>query len=218
MIILHGLRIFLDETYGVIIDRLEVMPPFGTPKLEDTPLSTPTYMWNELEDHRALKIPHHTANEVHYLRPVLFDNPEFASVVEIFQDIRGTCEVHEGPGVTRYADVDDPRCYVQSQLADGVKLGFIGGDHFGLALGGVWVEELTREAIYEGLCVRRSFATTGTTLTLSTSIGYVSMGRTLEDSANNHRVYPRIRFENGEVSWGARSGSPTPKRTVCTIG
>jgi hypothetical protein len=27
MISLHGLRIFLDETYEMIIDRLEVMPP-----------------------------------------------------------------------------------------------------------------------------------------------------------------------------------------------
>jgi hypothetical protein len=30
MITLHGLRIFLDETYEMTIDRLEVMPPiFG---------------------------------------------------------------------------------------------------------------------------------------------------------------------------------------------
>ena len=27
VISLHGLRIFLDETYDMIIDRLEVMPP-----------------------------------------------------------------------------------------------------------------------------------------------------------------------------------------------
>jgi len=27
MISLHGLRIFLDETYEMVIDRLEVMPP-----------------------------------------------------------------------------------------------------------------------------------------------------------------------------------------------
>ena len=27
MIFLHGLRSFLDETYEMIIDRLEVMPP-----------------------------------------------------------------------------------------------------------------------------------------------------------------------------------------------
>jgi len=151
------------------------LPPLGVPNSGIKP-QTPDALAETLDDHQAVAIPHHTANRSHFLRPDLFDLPN-APVVEVFQATRGTCEERDGPGATEFSDVDDERCYIRHALNDDVRLGFVGGgDHRGIALTGVWVDEVSRAGIYDALRERRCFATTGTTLALETFVDGTSMG------------------------------------------
>lgn len=153
------------------------LPPLGTPTWKESELDTPERLWDRLSATTSLTIPHHTADRRHYFDPNLFAKMSQSPVVEIFQAERGSCELTNGPAATENPDVDGTRHYVQNHLASGVKVGFVGGgDHNGIALGGLWVDELTRRGIYDALRNRRSFATTGTTLALDTQIADANMG------------------------------------------
>ncbi len=118
-------------------------------------------LWKTYEHRRIITIPHHTSDKMHTFNWDNY-NPAMMPVVEIFQDLRGQ---HEAPGVwgsTAYTK-NPSDGWVIDALKRGYKMGFIGGgDHIGLARGGVEVKELTREGLYDGFVSRRTYASTGT--------------------------------------------------------
>ncbi len=81
-------------------------------------------------------------------------------------------------------------CYVQSALARGYKLGFVGnGDHHGTGIGasGVLVKEVSRKGIVEALKARRCFATTGDKIFVDFKVNGHIMGEEIIS-----KVKPRI--------------------------
>jgi hypothetical protein len=151
------------------------MPPQGVPEADIDP-ATPERLVAALDDHDAVAIPHHTATRIHSLHPDMW-GLEGVPAVEVFQAVRGSCECRVGPAATEYGDADDDRTFVRHALDEGERLGFVaGGDHRGVALTGLWVEEVSRAGVHEALVNRRCFATTGTTLALEAGVAGGAMG------------------------------------------
>ena len=139
--------------------------PFYTPADPDCPGCSLLKLWETSADRRILTPPHHVADHMHAYNWNFFD-PEHTPVVEIFQDMRGSGERDRAPGVSNWRHREDGGRIVQ-QLLSGRRFGFIGGgDHSGISLAGVLVEELTRTGLYEAMKARRCFATTGLTMRL----------------------------------------------------
>jgi len=133
-------------------------------------------LWQVHADQPVLTPPHHVADGAHPYQWDFFD-PKFCCVVEIFQDFRGSGEQPRAPGVTNYIHSEQDH-WVLDALKRGYRFGFIGGaDHFGFALAGVFVQELTRGGLYEALLARRCFATTGTPLKVELTCNGERMGR-----------------------------------------
>jgi len=96
---------------------------------------------------------------------------DFQPVVEIFQDHRGSAEWLGAPAATSTTRVQglgiDGRGSLRRAWDKGLKVGVVAsGDHGGVALAGVYVKEISREGILEGLRARRCFATSGDRLLL----------------------------------------------------
>ena len=182
---------------------------------------TPWQIWRKLDPQRSLTIPHHPADKMHPYDWSAYD-PAFVPVVEIFQDGRGSSEHPGCIGTTSAERVGDPSCYVQSALSAGAKLGFIGGgDHFGVALAGLYVTELTRKGVLEALRARRCFATTGCQAFLDFRVNDALMGeeitapgagatRTISASARAPSPVKRmVLVRNGEDISSAEGGQLT---------
>ena len=149
---------------------------------------TPDKIWKLLDTKKALTIVHHSADWHHYHRWDYY-HPQFEPVAEIFQDLRGSAEYRGCPGTTGFRQTPREGCFVQDALEKGYKLGFIGGgDHFGVALAGIYVENLTREGIFEALQKRRCFATTGIKLHIDFRLNNAFMGETLRLSKDEKKI------------------------------
>lgn len=149
---------------------------------------TPDKIWKLLGNKKALTIVHHPADWDHH-HGWDYYHPQFEPVVEIFQDLRGSAEYRGCPGTTGFRQTPGEGCFVQDVLRRGYKLGFIGGgDHFGLALAGVYVESLTREGLFEALRKRRCFATTGIKLHIDFRLNEAFMGEVLRLSRGEKRI------------------------------
>jgi hypothetical protein len=142
----------------------------------------PERLWAWLREHDpiAVTIPHHTMRGK---TPTFWDHvdEEFQPVAEIFQDHRGSAEWLGAPAATSTARVQglgiDPRGSIRRALDKGLKIGLVAsGDHGGVALAGVYVREISREGILEGLRARRCFATTGDRLLLDFRVGGAFQG------------------------------------------
>ncbi|KPJ62047.1 MAG: hypothetical protein AMS15_05215 [Planctomycetes bacterium DG_23] len=150
--------------------------PFLAP--DDPETDDPQKLWKALKGVAALTIPHH---------PMAggrtdwgYKNDEFERLVEIFS-WWGCAE--EGSEFS-----------VQAALAQGHKLGFIGGtdNHFGqpgtgrtgaedgAGLAAVFAQELTREAIFDALWARHCYATTGARMVLEFFVNGKMMGEEIE--------------------------------------
>ncbi|NPV08201.1 MAG: DUF3604 domain-containing protein [Anaerolineae bacterium] len=141
---------------------------------------TPDELWGRLDEegYRALTIPHHPK----FCGPTdwSFRNDKFQRLVEICS-AWGISEA-SGPHSVRAA------------LAMGHRLGFVGGTdtHFGQpgrpphffgeggGLAGVYVPELTREALWDALHDRRCYATTGARILLRMEVNGAFMGSEIE--------------------------------------
>jgi hypothetical protein len=115
--------------------------------------------------------------------PTLWEHADerFQPVMEIFQDTRGSAEWLGAPAATSSDRVQglplDPRGSARRALDRGLKLGFIASsDHGGVALAGVYVKEVSRAGILEGLRARRCFATSGDRLLLDLRVNGVFQG------------------------------------------
>ncbi len=169
---------------------------------------TPPELFEALQDHRAIVIPHHPASTGNFCDWSDHDR-EKERLVEIYS-IWGSSErsVHDGnpfpmrpTGLPRSGFVgvsmdsgERPEGFVQRALAMGRRLGFIGGgdDHDGhpgdpIATGaepfryrdglmGVWAPELTREAIFQAMYDRHTYATTGARIIVLCRLSGAFMG------------------------------------------
>jgi len=154
---------------------------------------TPDKLWRLLGNKNVLTVVHHSADWDHY-HQWDYCHPRFEPLVEIFQDLRGSAEYRSCPGTIGFRQTPGNGCFVQDALKRGYKLGFIGGgDHFGLALAGVYVESLSREGLFEALRKRRCFASTGIKLHMDFRLNGAFMGEILKLSKGEKRtLYIRI--------------------------
>lgn len=130
-----------------------------------------------LSDRPALAVPHHPTDGVH---PMDWDTyrPEVEPLVEIYQVRR--CAEGDGPAATNSLGLSPHPLSVQAALARGYRLGFVAGSDNHLAQPStpyahnpkrsqlwhrpgrtaVLAPELTREALFEALRARHTYATT----------------------------------------------------------
>lgn len=148
----------------------------------------PKELWSALGSRECITVNHHTGGG-----PIptfwKYHHPHFEPVVEM-TSVHGVSEAIGHPKCI-YHPVESGM--VQSALARGYRLGFIGsGDtHDGhpgiggagggcMGLAGIYATELTREAILEALRARRVYATTGCRAVLRFHMGEVTMGGVVE--------------------------------------
>jgi hypothetical protein len=164
-----------------------------------------------IREGRVLAIPHHP--------PIMWRAGvrEGGGLVygDLPGDVQPVVEICSKHGTSEHLDNERPlrgQCtgsFVADFLEDGHRFGFIGGSDTHLAnpgsplrdgpyatlrfragLAAVWAEDLTREAIWEALCARRCYATTGPKLGLRFWVGDLFMGE--EGAVEGER---RVRVE-----------------------
>jgi hypothetical protein len=147
------------ENYGHYCVFATEPPPLL--RCDDPSTQTPRQVWDRLEGAAALTLPHHPADGKHPLDWDYFDKV-FAPLVEVFQ-VRGSyeCDGCE-PAPQSLGRPYIPGLSLQAGLERGYTFGFSGGgEHEGVGVTGVLAPELTRDAVYEALRERRTYATTG---------------------------------------------------------
>jgi len=163
---------------------------------------SPEKLWKFFEGKDAIVIPHHPnvaaeIPDVWKQQDWSFHNEKFERLVEICQN-SGSFETDS---LSEYVLFGGYGASVQNALAKGYKLGFTGGtdnhrgqlssgrfsqlglDYHGAkrsGLIGVYAKELTREAIWDALYNRRTYATTGARILLKVSIQGHIMGKEFE--------------------------------------
>lgn len=150
----------------------------------------PDKLWAALPKGEAITIPHHPGGG-----PMRTDwrfyNPSFEPVAEICS-VHGVSEHFGGP-LAIYHPVEG--AFIQDALAKGYMLGFVGGGdshngHPGIpyadapvfGLTGVYARGLTREAVWEAITARRTYATTGERIILRFRINGAWMGEEINAS------------------------------------
>lgn len=133
---------------------------FQNPSDPASPGNSLAKLWQVGRDRKWLTPPHHVVDLAHPYN-WNFWSDEFEPFIEIFQDDRGSGEQEGAPGQTNSTRVR-PAVWAVDALRRGRRFGFVaGGDHSGVALGGVWTAALTREALYQAFRARCCYATTG---------------------------------------------------------
>ena len=133
----------------------------------------------------ALSLPHHIGYH-QGARGINWDhfNQDASPVVEVYS-MHGASETTEGPLPFLHSmGPADWRSTVQYGLAQGHVFGFVANtDHhsahpgsYGHGLSGIWARELSREAIFESIRERRTYALTGDKIKLDYEIGGTPMG------------------------------------------
>jgi hypothetical protein len=162
---------------------------FHTPKDVECPGCTLPKLQKIYAGRPIIGVPHHPADPYHAYSWHMHDDA-FSPVVELFQTLRGSYEQTLAPGTNNFDGIAG--LWVLDALKRGIRVGFIGGgEHCGVALGGVLVRELTRTGLYEGFVARRTFATTGQILELSFSCNGRMMGAEVETDAADFRLTAR---------------------------
>jgi hypothetical protein len=165
----------------------------------DSATNTPLELWASLPEDRAMTIAHHPGGG-----PVATDwsippPPSFERLVEI-SSIHGTSECF-GCAKGIYDPV--PGSSVTDALAREYRLGFLGsGDgHVGHpgetgfpcgGLAGIYAADRTREAVWEALRARRTYATTGERILLDFRLSDHWMGEEITSSALPARLVFRF--------------------------
>ncbi len=133
-------------------------------------------------------IPHHIGYRAGY-RGINWGtfSPEFSPVVEIMS-FHGLSEHTEAPYPYLHSmGPRDTRSTVQYGLSQGHVFGFIGSTdhhsahpgHYGYGRLGVWAEALTREALWEAIGARRTYALTGDRIDLRVELNGAPLGAVL---------------------------------------
>ncbi len=138
--------------------------------------------------HPSLLIPHHIGYKQGY-RGINWSSfsSELSPVVEIMS-FHGAAESTDAePAYLHAMGPRDQRSTVQHGLELGHVFGFIGSsdDHsahpgnYGYGLAAVWAEDLSRAAIWEAICRRRTYALTGDRIGLRFALNGAPMGAVL---------------------------------------
>lgn len=162
-------------------------------------------LWDALESHKALTIPHHTGVRFAGAEGVVtgggtpnpdwqFHKPRLRRLIEIYSG-HGQSEAfdpahplsYENTRFDHLATSSDGPHYAQDAWRLGYELGVIGSsdDHHGqpgrgeLGLAAVWANHLAREEIFDGLARRSTYATTGARIILEFSVNNCAMGGTV---------------------------------------
>ncbi|HQH52627.1 MAG TPA: DUF3604 domain-containing protein [Candidatus Hydrogenedentes bacterium] len=137
-------------------------------------------LWRRLDPKSSIVIPHQLADTMNC--PVYWNwhDPELEPVAEIWQH-RGS---YEAVGCPRQAvkSFTTPGHFLQDAWSRGIVAGVVASPDHGGGYGktGVWAEALTREAIFEGIKARRTFATTDGQFSLFVTAGDHVMGEVVE--------------------------------------
>ncbi|HID23596.1 MAG TPA: DUF3604 domain-containing protein [Planctomycetaceae bacterium] len=137
----------------------------------------------------AIMIPHHPANRAgHRGANLKWRDPEVSPVIEIFSEW-GCAEHDRAPSpYIRHTEAGRwTRNTLQYYLAQGHRLGVVAStdDHLGYpgayrqGLAAVWANELTREAIFDALRHRRTYAVSGDRIELDFRVNGRMMGEEL---------------------------------------
>jgi hypothetical protein len=142
-----------------------------------------------LSHETALAIPHHPSDYAHPLDWNAFD-PVFAPLVEVFQ-VRGSYEYDNCP---MHPELYGRHTVLKHSLQYGLNRGFdfgftAGGEHEGVGVTGVYATDLTREAIFEALRERRTFASTGDRIIVDWRLDGHPMGSRVHTSAQTLTSY-----------------------------
>lgn len=143
----------------------------------------------------TLLIPHHIGYLTGYrgINWAAFTS-EFSPVVEIMS-FHGLSEHSEAPYPYLHSmGPCDGRSTVQHGLQTGHVFGFIGSTdhhsahpgHYGYGRLGVWARELTRDAVWEALRSRRTYALTGDRIRLGVALNGALMGSVLPATPDRH--------------------------------
>lgn len=151
----------------------------------DPASSTPIQLWAALRERKTLTIAHHSAGGPIAVDWSIAPDPALEPVTEVVS-VHGSSEAEDTPGRIYSAVAGN---YVRDTLKRGYRLGFVGsGDghdgHPGLTylagpsggLAGIFSETLTREAVYDALRARRTYATNGPRIFLSVTLDDQLMG------------------------------------------
>jgi len=165
-----------------------------------------SHVFEVARKHRALVIPHHSANVTMGVDWSLGHDPEVERLAEIYS-IWGNSERLASAGNSRpirNLGGEKPGQHVLDALKLGRKFGLIGGgdihdgrpgddlhvhqnkpeqykDLWRQGVMGVWAKELTREAIFEALWNRRVYATTNVRVYLEFSVCGAPMGSVITE-------------------------------------
>lgn len=157
------------------------------------------------QDARTIAIPHHIGYTPGY-RGIDWQGfrEDISPVVEVVS--KHGCAMHENSGFPYYHDMGplDPRNTVYQGLKAGKRFGFVGStDHhagfpgsYGDGKLAVWARENTREAIFEAILNRRTYAVTAARIQCQFSVNGVPMGGELPHS-------DRYRVEYGAIGSNA---------------
>jgi hypothetical protein len=165
----------------------------------DPRTNTPQELWKALEkavggEQNVLTFPHHPGRRDAWLSWNYYD-PRMAPLIEIAQ-VRGS---YEGEGCptglkTETAGARIRGHDIQDGLSRGMRWGFIaGGDHGGRQLAAVFSPELTREAIFDALKARRTYATSGERMFLDVRVNDHFMGEEFVQGNETRTIEVRAR-------------------------
>ncbi|MFW5786579.1 MAG: DUF3604 domain-containing protein, partial [bacterium] len=157
----------------------ELLYPEGIPELQETLARMAG------EGRPALALPHHIGYH-QGARGINWDSfdERVSPVVEVFS-MHGAAETTEGPLPFLHSmGPADRRSTVQYGLSQGHTFGFVADtDHhsahpgsYGHGMTGLWATELSREAIWQALFSRRTYALTGDRMLLDYAVGDTPMG------------------------------------------
>jgi hypothetical protein len=165
----------------------------------DSSSNSPPELWATLPEGTALTIAHHSGGGPAATDWSVPPPPSRERLVEI-SSIHGNSECF-GCEKGIYSPV--PGSFVQDALALGYRLGFIGGGdgHVGHpgetespsgGLAGIYASDRTRDAVWEALEARRTFATSGERILLEVRLGTRWMGEEIPASGLPERLVFRV--------------------------
>jgi hypothetical protein len=152
----------------------------------DPRYETPAQLWAGLRGLPALTFTHHSAGGPIATNWAFAPDPVLEPLVEIVS-VAGSSESPDSPRVLKNAVAGN---FVRDALGRGYRLGFVGsGDSHdghpgcpqltGCGLVAIQTEQLTREAVFEALRARRTYATNGPRIVLDVRLDEYAIGAVL---------------------------------------
>jgi hypothetical protein len=151
--------------------------------MADSSTNSPGELWDSLVARGAMTIAHHTGGGPVPIDWSIAPPPSVEHLVEI-SSVHGSSE-HVGCAKQIYNPV--PGAFVVDALDRGYRLGFIGsgdghvghpGENYSFCggLAGIYATGRTRAEVWEALCARRTYATSGERIILDVRLGEHRMG------------------------------------------